>query len=148
MQPANLGPSLVLLQGLQQTRCALAAWLADCRLPAPLAAAAARQHAARAVHTVPQCVAFQLLPMPPPLRCRWAGEEERELAARRLRLLVYLLRDPVFSRYTQVGSRQACVGCAVEQQAACVPALGYGVHCLEGWLPGSTCSRAGTGCAR
>lgn len=33
--------------------------------------------------------------------CRWDGEEERELAARRLRLAVYLLRDPLFSRYTQ-----------------------------------------------
>lgn len=33
--------------------------------------------------------------------CRWAAEEERELTARRLRLLVYLLRDPLFARYTQ-----------------------------------------------
>ena len=52
-QPGNLGPSLLLLRCLQQSR--------------------------------------------------WAREEERELAARRARLLVYLLRDPLFSRYTQVG---------------------------------------------
>lgn len=51
VQPSNLGPSLLLLQSLQQTR--------------------------------------------------WAPEEERELEARRMRMLVYLLRDPVFSRYTQ-----------------------------------------------
>jgi hypothetical protein len=39
-----------------------------------------------------------------PACCRWAAEEERELAARRLRLLAYLLRDPLFSRYTQASA--------------------------------------------
>ncbi|KAL4421321.1 hypothetical protein ABPG75_010612 [Micractinium tetrahymenae] len=68
-QPADLGPSLLLLRCLQQTR--------------------------------------------------WAAEEERELAARRFRLLVYLLRDPLFSRYTQA-ALQRWVGASSR-----VPLLGW-----------------------
>ncbi|KAL4424562.1 hypothetical protein ABPG77_009146 [Micractinium sp. CCAP 211/92] len=52
-------------------------------------------------------------------RSRWAAEEERELAARRLRLLAYLLRDPLFSRYTQV-ALQRWVGASSR-----VPLLGW-----------------------
>jgi peroxin-16 len=57
------------------------------------------------------------------LRClqqtRWAAEEERELAARRLRLLVYLLRDPLFARYTQAALERWVGG------TARIPLLGW-----------------------
>ena len=57
----------------------------------------------------------------PACLCSWAAEEERELAGRRLRLAVYLLRDPLFARHTQVlafscgvmGDGLSRVGCVV-----------------------------------
>ena len=89
-----LGPSLVLLQCLQQTRCAGCPWgrRLSCRRLCAVCAAVPSTHQAPAPTQLPRRLRC---------RCRWAGEEERELAARRLRLAVYLLRDPLFAGYTR-----------------------------------------------
>lgn len=72
------------------------------------------------------------------LRClqqtRWAADEERELSARRLRLLVYLLRDPLFARYTQARAGPALAG-AGQRGWAATPGAALAWACGRAPLP-------------
>lgn len=110
---AELGPSLALLRCLQQTRRVFVGRLAGlpacrCCCRCQVAACTQRYRGPCCTFTCSARLPRTLQPSIPPsfaaarawLR-RWAAEEERELAARRLRLAVYLLRDPLFARHTQ-----------------------------------------------